>query len=303
LHLADERQLIYMVKPRTSVLQVSWHSPSVGNSVVVYLRDVTHETEVDRMKSEFLSSAAHELRTPMASIMGFSELLMMREFSLEKTRDMLGTIHRQAKRLTVLINELLDLARIEARAGKDFNIAKHPLAPVILEAVNSLNTDGDRGRIQLVLPDDLPELMLDPAKYQQAVINLLSNAYKYSPEGGDIEVFVVQQCLDGIDALGLVVRDHGIGMSTEQSERVFERFYRADPSGNIPGTGLGMSLVKEVMEGMGGCVSLASEPGVGTTVTLWLKLVASSAQKILPPEASKCRPYGELTLWGKASNA
>lgn len=299
LHGGDERRLIYMQRPRVAVLQISWHSPSVGNSVVVYLRDVTHETEVDRMKTEFLSTAAHELRTPMASIMGFAELLMLKEFAPERTRDMLGTIHRQAKRLTVLINELLDLARIEARAGKDFNLRISPLAPVIHEAVNAFSNDFDQGRIQLQLPEQLPELRIDTAKLQQALINLLSNAYKYSPQGGAIEVGIETRERDGHPEIGVRVRDHGIGMTEEQCGRVFERFYRADPSGNIPGTGLGMSLVKEVVEAMGGGVSLHSEPGRGTTVILWLRCDAAALEDsaAAPATLHPNRTYGELTLW------
>lgn len=289
-------QLLYLMKPSPRVLLVNLRQGGDRLSAVVYLRDVTRETEVDRMKSEFLSTAAHELRTPMASIMGFAELLMLREFSPERTKDMLGTMHRQARRLTDLINELLDLARIESRAGKDFKITRNRLEPVVREAISTLHVEGDRGRMRLSLPEMLPEIDIDPAKMQQAVINLLSNAYKYSPDGGPIDIGIHLREKEGSAQIGVVVRDYGIGMSPEQSARVFERFFRADPSGNIPGTGLGMSLVKEIMDTHGGTVEVESVLGEGTSASLWLP-VRSQFKPRLPEAREQTAPHGEVTLW------
>jgi signal transduction histidine kinase len=115
----------------------------------------------------------------------------------------------------------------------------------------------------------------DRKKLTQAIGNVLSNAYKYSPAGGKIDVELVIPEGNASDLLGLRIRDHGIGMSPEQLARVFERFYRADTSGKIPGTGLGMCIVKEIIELHGGHIELASKVGAGTTVTIWLQ--ASSA--------------------------
>ncbi len=302
-HAADgqpfdqEGQLLYLLQPIRRVLLVSRRASGDGGASVVYLRDVTRETEVDRMKSEFLTTAAHELRTPMASIMGFSELLMMREFPPERTRDMLSTIHRQARRLTNLINELLDLARIEARQGKDFKLEHRALTPVVQDAVAALHIEEDRSRMRVHLPEKSPELNIDSAKLQQAVINLLSNAYKYSPNGGAIDISVVEGAVSDRGEVGIEVRDHGIGMTPEQTERVFERFFRADPSGNIPGTGLGMSLVKEIMDAHGGRVAVSSTYGEGTCVTLWLPLEREGLPISDQEEAELAPQHGELTLW------
>lgn len=292
----QDGQLLHLLKPIRRVLLVSRRRGNDAGSAVVYLRDVTRETEVDRMKSEFLTTAAHELRTPMASIMGFAELLMLREFSPERTKDMLSTMHRQARRLTDLINELLDLARIEARAGKDFKIARYRLEQVVRDAVAALHIDGDRGRMSVNVQDALPEIDIDPAKMQQAVINLLSNAYKYSPNGGAIDISIYRREKAGAAQVGVVVRDHGIGMTSEQTARVFERFFRADPSGNIPGTGLGMSLVKEIMDTHHGSVELESIPGQGTEVSLWLP-INSEIREVLPEAREQHGAHGELTLW------
>lgn len=260
--------------PGQRVLQRSVrHCESDAATKVFYFRDVTRETEVDRMKSEFLSTAAHELRTPMASIMGFSELLLTRKFDEGRTADVLQTINRQSKRLTGLLNELLDLARIEARAGKDFKIERVPLRKLIEETVAALMMPGDDRPVRMALPAQLPEISVDGAKMTQALTNILSNAYKYSPHGGEIRLDVLEQPAgEGKRGgfIGIRVTDHGLGMTPEQTAMAFERFFRADDSGNIPGTGLGLSLVKEIVELHGGRVGLESTLGEGTRITLWL---------------------------------
>jgi PAS domain S-box-containing protein len=247
-------------------------APNVSR--VLYLRDISRETEVDRMKSEFLSTAAHELRTPMASIRGFSDLLLMRKFDEARTRDVLQTINRQSVWLTNMINELLDLARIEARKGKDFQLEVSEVGELVRAGLGALMVPGDARVIEPQLPADLPRVRVDRAKFQHALTNVLSNAYKYSPEGGAIELEVLQRRHDGHAQVGVWVRDRGIGMSAEHCQRAFERFFRADSSGSIPGTGLGLALVKEIVELHGGQVQLESRLGEGTAVTLWLPAMA-----------------------------
>lgn len=271
---------IHLIRPAGRVLSFDLRVNASGDSGVLYLRDVTRETEVDRMKSEFLSTAAHELRTPMVSIMGFAELLLRRAYNPETARDMLETIHRQSTRLTGLLNELLDLARIEARAGKDFNYSVQPLAAVVRDSIAATASRGGQGAVHLELAEELPLVRMDAAKVQQALLNILSNAFKYSPEGGDVGVRLYARETEGGVQVCAAVRDQGIGMTAEQVARVFERFYRADPSGNIPGTGLGMSLVKEIMEIHGGGARVDSEPGAGTTVTLWLPAAVGETEAL-----------------------
>jgi signal transduction histidine kinase len=184
----------------------------------------------------------------------------------------LETIHRQAQLLINMVNELLDLARIEARQGKDFKREECRLGDLVDQAVAALMVKGDGRPVQRRLPHAELRLSADAEKMHRALINVLSNAYKYSPQGGSIALESLGGDIDGQPAVGLRVTDHGIGMTPEQLKRVCERFYRADPSGNIPGTGLGMSLVKEILDLHGGRVDLHSEPGQGTTVTMWLPL-------------------------------
>lgn len=267
---AVRREVLQMHTPCPRTLVRSVRQGGHDNETVMYFQDITHALEVDRMKSEFLAMAAHELRTPMVSIFGFTELLLKRQFDDVRRSDMLGTIHRQASVLINLVNELLDLARIEARRGKDFKRAAQPLQPLIQGVIGGLLVHNDGRKVVCDLPDEAVWVDVDTEKLSQALTNVLSNAYKYSPQGGNIELDLVWRDRDGRLEAGMRVTDHGLGMTPEQQSRVFERFYRADTSGNIPGTGLGMTIVKEIVELHGGQVSLHSAHGVGTTVTLWI---------------------------------
>ena len=239
---------------------------------ILFLRDVTRETEVDRMKSEFLTTAAHELRTPMVSVYGFTELLLNRPVSEVRRRDMLETIHRQSELLINMINELLDLARIEARQGKDLKRASCGLGLLVEQAAATFAEKGGAERLSVNLAHADARLKVDAEKILRAFTNVLSNAFKYSRSGTKVTVDTVTGTIRDEPAVGLRVADHGCGMTPVQTARVCERFYRADPSGNIPGTGLGMSLVKEIVELHGGHIDLESAFGVGTTVTMWFPL-------------------------------
>jgi signal transduction histidine kinase len=252
-------------------LEVRARQPATETvSVILYVRDITERMEVDRIKSEFLSTAAHELGTPMASIYGFVKLLLGVGDLAETTRqEMLEIVLRQSKLIIALINERLDLARIEARGGKDFVFEGLDLGSLAREVVAAETESGPRGcRIGLELPPEPVRVRADANKLRQALTNVLSNARTYSAEGGGIQVALRREP----GGAGIEVRDRGIGMSPEQVARVCERFYRAETSGSVPGTGLGMSIVKEVMDVHRGRVDIESQPGEGTRVCLWLPL-------------------------------
>ncbi len=266
-------QTLELKMPRPTVLQmVGIYSPSSSVSRILYLRDITHETEVERMKSEFLTTAAHELRTPMVSIFGFSEVLMTQDMDDLGTKEILGIIYRQSGLMASILNELLDLARIEARRGKDFVFENVSVQDLVNDVVSDFKLPKGRSAPILITSGTPLTVVVDHKKAQQAVLNILSNAYKYSPAGGDVHIELLESPTTGAgpSRVGIRVIDQGIGMTPEQQKRVFERFYRADASGQIPGTGLGMSIVHEIVECHGGTVELSSEHGVGTTVTLWL---------------------------------
>lgn len=271
-------EVIRLVQPSHRALaRLVRHNVDGRGESILYLRDVTQEAEVDRMKTEFLSTAAHELRTPMVSIFGFTELLLNRPVPDGKKRDLLETIHRQSSILINMVNELLDLARIEARAGKDLKRETLAIGNMIEQTVDAIMISGDHRKVQVDVAHGEVHLAIDREKTMQALTNVLSNAYKYSPGGGEIRLSTVLGKLREQPALGIRVQDQGIGMTPAQQARVFERFYRADPSGNIPGTGLGMSLVKEIAELQGGQVEIHSEFGKGTCVTLWFPIRPQTA--------------------------
>lgn len=269
-------EIVQLLRPERRVLARMARRTGGQGEAILFVRDITRETEVDRMKTEFLTTAAHELRTPMVSVFGFTELLLRRPVPEAKRRDMLETIHRQASLLIDMVNELLDLARIEARQGKDLKIQPSRLDSLVTQAVGPLAITGrNELRVDIAHGDAL--LYVDPEKTLRALTNVLSNAVKYSAPGTPIRVDSVAGTLHGEPAIGLRIADRGIGMSPGQLARVFERFYRADPSGNIPGTGLGMCLVKEIVDLQRGRVDIDSNPGEGTTVTLWLPMATEPA--------------------------
>lgn len=263
------RPVLELLRPTRRVLELGLHQGSTDSvSQVLHVRDITHESEVDRIKSEFLSTAAHELRTPMTSIHGFVELMLMREVSAERRRDMLQTVSRQSQLMISIINELLDLARIEARQGKDFHLENLDLLALAEQFAHDAIAPAGRTPLVLELLVQPPaRVRADHSKLLQALTNVVSNAYKYS-NGGEVRLQLIRH--EAPRALGLRVSDQGIGMTAEQLARVTERFYRVDASGNVPGTGLGMAIVQEIMQLQDGWIELQSEPGTGTTITLWL---------------------------------
>lgn len=247
------------------VLKVSLReSQEQSISQILSLRDISHETAVDRMKSEFLSTAAHELRTPMSGIYGFSEVLLTEQLSETERKEFLEIIYRQSKLMASILNELLDLARIEALRGKDFVFEAVPVQALIQQVVRGLKLPDGRALPALALPDAPVFLWADQKKAQMAMLNVLSNAYKYSAPDQPVRIAV--QSLPG--EVMVCVSDQGVGMSPDQAVRVGERFYRADCSGKVPGTGLGMSIVKEIMALHYGRMEIVSAPGQGTRVRL-----------------------------------
>lgn len=266
------RQLIELAAPNKREIEIGIRESDARTvSQILYFRDVTHEKAVDHMKSEFLATAAHELRTPLSSIYGYAEILLARQFPPAEIKQFLGIIYDQASQMVLIINELLDLARIESRQGKDFNYSRLDLGQLLSDVIGSFKLPEQRPPLSWKTEPDC-WIRADKDKLTQAINNVLSNAIKYSSEETTVSVELVTSDTTEDPALhyGIRISDQGIGMTPEQLSRVFERFYRADSSGSIPGTGLGMSITKEILELHGGKVEIKSEPKKGTQVTLWL---------------------------------
>ena len=242
---------------------VQSESPSV--SQILYLKDITHEHVIEELKSAFLSTAAHELRTPMTSILGFSELLASeRPFSAAQRTDALDSIHQEAKRMTQILDDLLDLSTLETRGRAKLNIQEIDLTELVSSVLANFVVPTGRNAPQLRLAP--VKARADSDKAYQAFLNILSNAYKYSMRG-DVEVSI-RVPVDHPGYVELKIADQGLGIADKDQTRLFERFFRVDNSGNIPGTGLGLSIVKEIMTLMRGQVLLNSRLGEGTTVRL-----------------------------------
>jgi PAS domain S-box-containing protein len=250
-----------IMRARTSVIT---DKQGRQTGIVTIIHDVTHEREVDRMKTEFISTAAHELRTPLTSIQGFSEIMLTRDdISEPEQKRFLTYINKQAVSLTNIVGDLLDIARIESERGFSLNKVFCNISEIISQVVPYFQEHTHKHRFEVVLPENPVELYVDKQKMEQVLKNLISNAVKYSPDGGLI--CVASKALAGYYEIS--VADQGIGMAPEQVDKIFEKFYRADASNTaIEGTGLGMTIVKYIVEGHGGNIWVESEAGKGTTV-------------------------------------
>jgi PAS domain S-box-containing protein len=232
---------------------------------VVILRDVTREREIDRLKDDFISTAAHELRTPITAILGYSEIMLdqLPVLSSAQLQEYLGVVCNRAEALTQIIEEMLDLSRMQS--GQVIHLDRQPgkLGALAREVVNHCRLTSKGHRFRLEIAEPLPLLEFDVAKLHQVFDNLLSNAFKFSPKESEIVITVAR---DGHEVV-TTVTDQGIGMAPEQVERIFDKFYRADASATaVSGLGLGMSLVKGIIEGHGGRIWVTSAPGRGTAV-------------------------------------
>ena len=190
--------------------------------------------------------------------------------SMDEQQEMLEVIHTQSQAMIHLLNDMLDVARIEAQAVGLYQMELQPIGPRLQTLADSFITSDNHNKITLEMSPNLPEVKVDIAKLEQAIKNCLSNAYKFSPKRGEVTMRVTEVTHDKQRKVLIAIEDQGIGMTPEQLERVFEKFYRADPSGVIPGTGLGMAIIKSIIEQHGGAIVIESELGKGTQVMLYL---------------------------------
>jgi PAS domain S-box-containing protein len=277
----DCEQLVYLLRPTKRILKCNIRtmqgSSGQKEGQVLYFRDVTHETEVDNMKSDFLSTAAHELRTPLASIYGFSELLLARNYDKKIAHEVIETIHRQSLNLKHLLDELLDLSRIEARAGKDFYMVSNSLKDIVKESCTEIEGAFKGRKVDIQSLVDWRILSFDKDKMRQVFRNLLSNGFKYSSDNENILLKTSEREKNGNRQFGVSIIDKGIGMTAQQLSRLGQRFYRVDDSGLTPGTGLGVSLVKEIISIHGGETEFISSKGKGMIATVWLPIVKNQS--------------------------
>jgi signal transduction histidine kinase len=239
--------------------------------VVMALRAASRAMKLSQMKADFVSNVSHELRTPLASIRVFGEFLKLgRVKEPDKIQEYGEYIETESRRLTQLINNILDFSKIES-GQKTYNFEQTPVEGVVADTLKTFEVVLEQNGFTLNLERPslpLPPVVIDPDAVAQAFINLLDNAVKYSGDSKEIEVKLARQG----DTVTISVIDHGVGIAGEEREKVFEKFYRV---GNclvhdVKGSGLGLSIVKHIVEAHHGRVTVESEPGRGSAFTIHL---------------------------------
>jgi two-component system, OmpR family, phosphate regulon sensor histidine kinase PhoR len=254
-------------------------SVDFGEGRVYALRDVTEERLLETMRSEFVATASHELRTPMTGIYGAARTLLRLGDELEpaRRRAFLEMIVTESERLSRIVDDILLANRIDA--GSVEIATEHCDARALANSVLAATEVGAPSSITLSLdsPSDLAPVACDPDRLRQVLVNLMDNAIKYSPEGGHVRVELAED--DG--KIRFAVHDEGLGFPESEQERIFERFHRLDPhlSRGIGGTGLGLYISRELVERMHGRIWAQSEPGQGSTFFIELPLADSAAAK------------------------
>jgi len=271
-----ERCSLYQRLKKVSFQARVSHLKENGRTVgsVIVLHDVTRLQELDRLKSEFVSNVSHELRTPLTNIKLYLPLLRSRGAEMERRERYLRTLERETARLEKLIEDLLDLSRLEMGAAQPHKELLD-VAEVVQQVLLVHQPLAESRGIQLSseLPPDLPPLPADRNQMIQLLTNLLGNALNYTSPGGEVTVRAASARREGRDWLTLAVQDTGPGIPPEEQERIFDRFYRGKEARHkAPGTGLGLPIVKEILALHGGFIELESEVGVGSTFTAWLPL-------------------------------
>ncbi len=225
-------------------------------------KEVEERRKAEVLKDELVATVSHELRTPLSSLLGFAELMLDHDFEPTQQREFLEIIHRETMRLTQLINDFLDLQRIESGRMK-YHFTPVDIAALLREASAVYSLDSSHHRFVIDAPAGLPAAHADADRIRQVLANLFSNAVKFSPDGGVIAIRA-RHCGDTIE---VSVKDEGIGIPPDVIPRLFQKFSRADNADTrrIGGTGLGLALIREIITAHGGRVWVESTPGHGST--------------------------------------
>lgn len=248
---------------------------------VMIMQDITKQAELEKMKNEFMANVSHELRTPITSIKSYVDTLCNHGEKLDPDihREFLQIIDNEADRLMHLVNDVLELSKIE-EADREFEMLPMDIHRACEAAIRSLNLMArDRG-IELAFEqtENLPLASINQESIERVIINLLNNGIKYTPEGGKITVKVEKHQEGEVEEVAVHVKDTGIGIPDDALEHIFDRFYRVEKKVHtIKGTGLGLTIVKKIIEKHGGRITVASALGEGSTFSFYLPALSPEA--------------------------
>jgi PAS domain S-box-containing protein len=250
----------------------------VADATVYSFQDRTDERVLDKVRDDFVATASHELRTPLAAIYGAAKTLR-REGALDDddVERMMAIIASESERLARVVDDILVASHLDSGRLK-FGSGTVDVRALVADVVESMQAHAENG-VTIALdapPNGLPGLAVDPMKLRRVLLNLLENAIKYSPDGGAV---VLRVATGENGCLRLEVRDEGLGIPRADQERIFEKFYRADPllARGVGGTGLGLYICRELVQRMGGEIEVESEPGEGSAFTVELPVRAAVA--------------------------
>jgi two-component system NtrC family sensor kinase len=246
-------------------------TPIEGIGQAIVMQDITHLKELDRIKSEFVTAVSHDLRSPLTAILGYIELVERSGELNDQQGEFIRRVQLSVGQITDLVSNLLDLGRIEA--GLDVAKENTPLPVLARYAIESMRTRAEAKQLRLALrlPENLPMVLGAPIRLRQMIGNLLDNAVKYTPHGGQVEIEAKSEG----DQVILTVSDNGPGIPTADQPYLFDKFFRASNAPeDLPGTGLGLSIVKSIVDSHGGRIWVDSKLGEGTTFTVVLPTIS-----------------------------
>lgn len=239
----------------------------LSSGIIAVIQDITEHVKLDNMRKEFVADVSHELKTPITSIMGYADTLQDGEYDKETRQKFLSVISSESRRMADLVSDLLTLSRYDTKRMKR-EVTEFDLGELAKKCQEKLEIEIERKKqnIECYVTADVPPIQADKNGIERVILNVLSNAIKYTPEQGNIKIYVGFVYNDAY----IKVIDNGIGIPKEDLTRVFERFYRVDKarSREMGGTGLGLSIAKEIIEQNKGSIDIKSEYGKGTEVVI-----------------------------------
>ena len=237
------------------------------NGVIAVIQDITEHVKLDNMQKEFVADVSHELKTPITSIMGYADTLLEEDYDLETRTKFLNVIATEARRMARLVTDLLTLSRYDSNK-KRTNKEKFDLGELVKRCQDKLAIEIKKKehKVNCFVTADVPLVYADKDDIERVVLNILSNSIKYTPNGGEIKIYVGFVYNDAY----IKIFDNGIGIPEEDLTRIFERFYRVDKARTreMGGTGLGLSIAKEILDKNGGSIDIKSVVGQGTEVVI-----------------------------------